>query len=106
MTIEIVTALIHAGGTVLAATIGSVSVLLVAVHRKWVVHLARTVEAYHAMETEWVKQDILASGNEATEGRITNRRGVLRRELLGDERPEFVSANQARKVRARYFNFD
>ena len=106
MSADIISAIILASGAVFAAIIGGGSVLIVAMHRKRIIELAKTVEAYHRMETEWVRRQVLAQGEEITEGRISKRRGILRKEILGEDRPNFVSGNKARTIRKAYLSFD
>jgi len=114
---EVLAALIGAAGTVLAALIGGGSVLLVALHRRWIIELARSVEAYHRMETEWVKQSIAQNRGtngpkrsyteQASDVQIRARRGQLRKALLGEDHPRVIlSAREAKRIRARYFDYD
>ena len=114
---EVLAALIGAAGTVLAALIGGGSVLLVTLHRRWIIELARSVEAYHRMETEWVKQSIAQNGGtngpkrsyieQASDAQIRARRGQLRKALLGEGHPRVIlSAREAKRIRARYFDYD
>lgn len=105
---EILAALINAVGTIIAAAIGGVSVLIVALHRKAVVDLAKSVEAFYAIETALIERQLRAEGNSnPSENQIRQRRGKLRKEILGDNQPErWLTARQARKIRARYLSFE
>lgn len=104
---QIQAALIQAAGTVLAALIGGGSILLVAIHRKWIIELARSVEAYHQLETEWVKKLLTEEGKDITDARINERRGRLRKAILGNDRPDkLCNARDARSIRSKYFSYD
>lgn len=106
MSPEVITALIQALGTILVAIVGTASVVLVAGRRGWATRVARSGEAYYLIEAKWVKLGILASSDEMTDVRISNRRGSLRREIFGDECPAFISSCQEKMLHARYFNRD
>lgn len=104
MEAEIVAAIISASGTVLAALIGGASVLVVALHRRWIIELAKSVEFYHALETAWLRESLRQElGREPTEGQINQRRGQRRRNLMGKIEHEVLTARQAAAIRTRYF---
>lgn len=106
MNAEYLAALIEAGGTVLAALIGAGGAVAIVLHHKVVIDLARSVEAYHALETERTRRLSLDEGKDVSDTNLRSCRGVLRKKSLGDARPErLLNANDALRIRARYFSF-
>lgn len=104
MDAAIVAAIISASGTVLAALIGGASVLVVALHRRWIIELSKSVEFYHALETEWLRAGLRQElGQEPTEGQINHRRGRQRKHLMGEVEHKVLTARQAAAIRMRYF---
>ncbi|WP_142804409.1 hypothetical protein [Tepidiphilus sp. J10] len=104
MDTAILAAIISASGTVLAALIGGASVLVVALHRRKIIALAKSVEFYHALETEWLRESLRKElGQEPTDGQINHRRGQKRRSLMGSIDHAVLTARQAAAIRARYF---
>ncbi|BDV00880.1 hypothetical protein TDMWS_09650 [Thermodesulfomicrobium sp. WS] len=106
--VDILAAIINAAATVFAAAIGGASVLIVALHRKAVIDLAKFVEAFYELETALLIRQLQEKGNnEPSENQIRQRRGVVRKEILGDNQPErWLTARQARRIHARYFSYE
>jgi len=105
---QVVAAFVTAVGTILAAMIGGASVLLIAWHRRNVIELARSVEAYYCLETQWVRQLLASEGvTQPNDGQITQRRGRLRKDVMGDGHPgRLLTGKQAKSLRMRYFSYE
>ena len=67
--------------------------------------LAKEVERYHRLEGWFVEQLLSHEGREVSESMMSHWRGQYRQRSGLNERPT-MSANEARKVRRRYLNFD
>lgn len=110
MDAQITGAMIQAAGTVIAAIIGSASLLAIALHRNNIIRLAKSTEAYYQIEAEWVKKQLKEQGNtNPTEQQIKNMRGKLRSDLMGKDhskRSDFMNSREALKIRSKYLSFD
>jgi len=106
MNAEIHAAYITAVATVLAACIGVAGAALLLIHRKMVIRLCKAVEGYHQLEGQLVRKILSYEDDAVTEEKVKHWRGRFRAELGNREQYPLMSANEAIKIRHRYFGWE
>ena len=98
---EVIAALINAGATVLAATIGVAGVYAIVKHRRKVQWLSQQVEAYYHHEGELVKyiHQLENQGEVLTDNRLPAQRRQWRNRLVTNGQRPSMTARKAIELR-------
>ncbi len=104
MTEHIIGKLIDAGSLILSATITVSGLWLIARHRKNVIKLAINVEGYFKLVNVLLTEKMVNDGNEnPNDHQIQKLKGRTRVRILGENSETLMSANEAMRLRKKYF---
>ena len=98
---QIVSAMIQASGTAIAAAIAAHAL----VRRSDIIKLAKEVAAYHEMEGKLVCKILTLKGIECNPNNVRHHRGRFRSEQMGDRAPK-MAAMEAIRIRRKYLSFE
>jgi hypothetical protein len=104
MTDEIVGKIIDGSALIISTLISVSGIWLIARHRKNVVKLAINVEGYYKLVNVLLTEKMVNDGNEnPNEHQIQKLKGRTRVRVLGENSETLMSANEAIRLRKKYF---
>ncbi len=103
---NIISSIILAVSTIIAALIAVSGAAIIIKARKSIIKLCEEVEAYHKQETYLVGKILDLENKKNNEKMITRYRGVLRNEAAEPGKRPTMTANDAIKLKRRFLFFD